>query len=103
MSPDAHPPDDAAGAGRAGGMPTADRAALAAHLRELERLAAAGEGEAGGAGTSPELRAMLDRLREVVAALDGLLAGADAPPPGVTPGGTPGDETAGGAGGERSA
>lgn len=101
MSPDAHPPDDAAGgAGRAGGMPTADRAALAAHLRELERLAAAGEGEVGGAGTSPELRAMLDRLREVVAALDGLLAGADAPPP---PGGTPGDETAGGAGGERSA
>ena len=94
MSPDANPPD-----GAAGGMPTADRAALAAHLRELERLAAAGEGEVGGAGTSPGLRAMLDRLREVVAALDGLLAGADAPPPG----GTPGDETAGGAGGERSA
>ena len=85
-------------AGRAGGAdggepPDADgvssgvRAELAAHLRELERAVARGEGEAaGGEATSPELQAMLERLREVVAALDGLLAGGA--------GGTGGDDAA---------
>jgi hypothetical protein len=98
-------------AGRAGGADGADggeppdadgvssgvRAELAAHLRELERAVARGEGEAaGGEATSPELQAMLERLREVVAALDGLLAGgaggtggADAAPPGREGGDAP--------------
>lgn len=61
------------GARPAAGVPEREREALAAHLCELERLAA-GAGASGGEGAPPELRAMLARLREVVAALDGLLA-----------------------------
>lgn len=61
------------------GLPAAD--GLAAQLRELEAFVA--KADAAGDEMPPEAREMVERLREIVSALDGLtssLGAPDAPP-----------------------
>lgn len=68
----------------------AGRDGLAAQLRELEAFIA--RAEAGGESLPPEAVEMIDRLREIVRALDGLTSSLDAertPAPGDARAGSP--------------
>lgn len=65
-------PHDDMTAGAAGDDALSGRDGLAAQLRDLEAFVA--RSDAAGDPLPPEAREMIERLREIVAALDGLTA-----------------------------